>query len=284
MAGNLIETVYSTDSPVKQPAKMLKEMWRDLMSSRELAWRITVRDINSQYRQSILGLAWFFLQPVFSVAAFVFMNAANILNVNSGAVPYPVFVLVGTVFWGLFADSITAPLRMVDSGRALLAKINFPREALLISGIQQTLFNFSVKFLVLVPILLLFKISIPWTILLVPFVSAGFVVMGFALGLILVPMGMLFTDVSRALGVGLGFWMFITPVAYPPLQHGVFGLLTKYNPVAPLIILARDCVLSGKFEYLHSFWIIIGLSIIISFLGWLIYRISMPIIIERMSA
>jgi lipopolysaccharide transport system permease protein len=45
-------TVYSPDSSQASPLGMAREMFRDLLASRELAWRLAVRDIRSQYRQA----------------------------------------------------------------------------------------------------------------------------------------------------------------------------------------------------------------------------------------
>jgi hypothetical protein len=57
-------TVFTPDSSLASPAKMLREMWRDLLASRELAWRLAVRDISAQYRQAFLGILWAFILPL----------------------------------------------------------------------------------------------------------------------------------------------------------------------------------------------------------------------------
>lgn len=53
--------VYTPDSSLANPLKMAREMVRDLLSSRELAWRLVVRDISAQYRQAFLGILWAFI-------------------------------------------------------------------------------------------------------------------------------------------------------------------------------------------------------------------------------
>ena len=60
----LPEVTYSPDSQVRQPRQLAQEMWHDLLASRELAWRLLVRDISAQYRQSFLGVFWAFVPPL----------------------------------------------------------------------------------------------------------------------------------------------------------------------------------------------------------------------------
>ena len=59
----LKEIVYSPDSELLSFGKLLRSMWSDMLASRELAWRLLVRNISAQYRQSLLGYAWTFVAP-----------------------------------------------------------------------------------------------------------------------------------------------------------------------------------------------------------------------------
>ncbi|MBT8054682.1 MAG: ABC transporter permease, partial [Gammaproteobacteria bacterium] len=127
----LKETVYSPDSELLSFGKLLRSMWSDLLASRELAWRLLVRNISAQYRQSLLGYAWAFLPPLFTTAIWVFLQSQKVFNVADTGMPYPVFVLTGTVLWQTFVEALNAPLKMINQSRAMLSKINFPREALI---------------------------------------------------------------------------------------------------------------------------------------------------------
>lgn len=284
MNSEIQEIVYTPESPLKDPVKMIKSMWHDLKVSRELAWRLTVRDISAQYRQSILGVVWAFLPPVVTTAMFVFLNQSKLMNVDSGAVPYPAYVLVGMVFWQLFAEALQAPLKIVTAAKGLLVKINFPREALMLSAVLQTLFSFGIKFLLIVAIFFWYKLAVPWTVVLLPLAILALLIFGFVLGVLLVPAGALFNDITQSLTLITTFWLFITPVGYPPGESGIMALLAKYNPVAPLVSTARDWMMSGSFTYIQEFLVITAVSVVVTFIGWVVYRVSLPIIIERMSA
>lgn len=284
MSSELYETVYTPESPLRRPVQMLKSMWKDLKVSKELAWRLTVRDISAMYRQSLLGITWAFLPPIAMTAAFVFLNQSKVLQTGSGGIPYPAFVLVGMVFWQLFTESLLSPLRIVTSAKVILVKVNFPREALMISAVLQTLFNFGIKFLLVIAVFAWYQLPVPWTVALIPFAVISLVVFGLVLGILLVPLGVLYNDVSQGLSIITTFWLFITPVAYTPGEGGLLASLARYNPVTPLVSIARDWMITGSFAHFNGFLLVSLLSLAAVFLGWVVYRISLPIILDKMSA
>ena len=134
-------TVYTPDSSLASPAKMLRDMWRDLLASRELAWRLAVRDISAQYRQTFLGILWAFILPLANTLVWVFLSGSGIVAVSDTALPYPVYVFSGSMLWAILMDAVNAPLKQTEAGKSMLAKLNFPRESLIASGIYQTLFS-----------------------------------------------------------------------------------------------------------------------------------------------
>ncbi len=276
--------VYTPESQLRTPGILLTSMWQDLKDSRELAWRLFVRDISARYRQSILGVFWAFLPPILTGLVFIVLQSNKIVNFGETDIPYPVFVLVGTTLWQLFSESLNGPLNSVRSAKAMLAKINFPREALIVSAFYQMLFNLSIKLVILVGIFVYFGIHVTWGLILTPLAILMLILLGMTLGLLLTPLGTLFTDVSSGLTFGIQLWFFATPVVYPTPQSFPFSHIATLNPVSPLLIGARDLATKGVLTNVEPFLIVSGLTIIGVFIAWLIYRTSLPIIIERMSA
>lgn len=113
----LKEIVYSPDSELLSFGKLLRSMWSDLLASRELAWRLLVRNISAQYRQSLLGYAWAFIPPLFTAMIWIFLNSQRILGITDTGMPYPVFVIIGIVLWQTFTEALNSPLRMVNQIR-----------------------------------------------------------------------------------------------------------------------------------------------------------------------
>src|SRR5258707_9012729 len=138
--------VYTPASQLTDPGGLWRIMRRDLAASRELAWRLLVRNISSRYRNTMLGYLWAFLPPVLNTLVFVFLQKAGYFTVGQTQVPYPLFLLSGLILWQVFTDSINAPLRMFHQSYSILTKVNFPRESLIIAGVGEVLFGFLVRF------------------------------------------------------------------------------------------------------------------------------------------
>jgi lipopolysaccharide transport system permease protein len=166
----------------------------------------------------------------------------------------------------------------------MLAKLNFPREALIVSGIYQTLFNAGIKFALLVGALVLLGINPGWGLLLFPCGIFSLVLVGTAVGLLITPVGMLYSDVGRALPLLMQFLMYVTPVVFPMPKAGWAATLFSINPLTPVILSARDWLTGFTPEYLGYYLLVnlaaVGLLLVV----WVIYRLAMPILIERMSA
>ena len=166
-------TIYTPESAIASPGRMLRDMAHDLRMSRELSWRLAVRDISAQYRQTMLGFLWALVLPLANTAVWVFLSASGILAVGTTDLPYPAFVLIGTMLWAIFMEAVTAPMQGVTAARDMLAKINFPREAIVIAGIYQVLFNAAIKLSILFVALFIFGIIPDWKAVLVPFGGRG---------------------------------------------------------------------------------------------------------------
>jgi lipopolysaccharide transport system permease protein len=276
--------IYTPESQMRTPGKLLRSMWHDLRASRELAWRLFVRDISAQYRQSLLGIFWAFLPPIVMGLVFIILNSKKVLNFGQTDIPYPVFALVGTTLWQVFTESLNAPLKSVIKAKPMLAKINFPREALIVSAFYQTVFNLLIKCLVLAGIFIVFKVELTLGLLLAPLALLMLILLGMSLGLLLTPIGTLYTDITSGLMVFTQLWFFVTPVVYPPPQSFPYSLIAILNPVSPVLTGTRDLITKGYLINYTSFIVVSCLVIIALLIAWLIYRVAIPIIIERMSA
>lgn len=277
-------TVYTPDSQLRHPLKMVRGMFADLWLARELAWRLAVRDISAQYRQAFLGLAWALLLPLVNTVTWIFLNSTGIVAVADTSLPYPVYVFTGTMLWQIFTEAFQAPNRQVNQAKAMLSKVNFPHEAIILSGLLQTCFNALIKIGLLIPAVLILGIAPGWGILLLPLGVLSLMLTGTALGLLLTPVGALYTDVEKGTGLVTQFWMYITPVVFALPTAGWTVTLFRLNPLTPLILASRDWLTGFRPEFLTDFAVVNLIMLFILFFGWIIYRISMPILIERMNA
>jgi lipopolysaccharide transport system permease protein len=276
--------IYGPGSLLREPSRLFRDMRRDLAASRELAWRLFMRNISAKYRQTMLGYAWAFLPPVFTTLVFVFLRNAGFFNVPETKVPYVVFVLAGMVLWEVFADALNSPIRMVAQSTSMLTKVNFPREALILAGIGEVLFSFLIRLGLLAIVIAWFGIHVPWTAVLFPFAALALVVLGVALGALLTPFAILYHDMGQGLPFLVTLWMFLTPVLYPPPREWPGSLAMVLNPVSPVLDTTRAWLFTGSPEYLIGFLGMSFVAIVGLLFGWGLYRIALPILIERMSA
>lgn len=274
--------VYSPEPLLGHPVVLLRSIARDLLAARELAWRLFVRDLSAQYRQTFLGYIWVFLPPLAASLTFIFLNSQGIVRIDTGGIPYPAFAMMGTLLWQVFVDAVASPAQSLVSAKAMLAKINFPREAVLMGGLAMVGFNFLVRLLLVAGVLWWWRIPVDSGVLVFPLAMAALLACGFAIGLAITPLAGLYGDVIRAIPIVAQFWMLLTPVVYPARAEGLAGALAVWNPVSPLITTARESLTAQPLSQLQPFFLVFGLSLVLGFLGLVGFRLAMPHLIARM--
>ena len=275
---------YSAKSEISNPGELIGGVLRDLASGREVAWRLFVRNLRGLYRQTVLGLFWAFLPPIVNTAFWVFLREADVFDTGKMPINSTIFILTGMIFWQAFIEAFQMPMDVINKNRNMISKLNFPRESLLLVGFGEVLFNFLIRTLLLLPACLWFQFVPPVTIVLMPIAALGLVFVGIGLGLLLMPIGALYLDVGRFIGLATPFWMILTPVVYVPLQTLPGSLLNWINPASPLLILARDLTLVGSTDHAIAA-IVFGIaSVVLMLIGLVVYRVSIPVLVERMTA
>lgn len=276
--------VYTPDSPLREPWRFLTTIGKDTWGARRLAWRLFVRDISAQYRQTAFGYLWAAMPAVVNALVWVALQAAGLIKVTTSGVPYVAFALAGTMFWQLFLDALNAPLKQLNQNRSMLNRINFATEAALASGVGQVLFSFAIKLVVLAIVLAAVGAPVKWTAPAVLLPAIMLLAFGTVLGLLLVPLGMLYKDIEQALLVIVAPLMFLTPVIYPASSSGILGKINRPNPLTPLFEVMRRFLFGGTGPYLVESLIVTGVVLVLGAVGWLVYRLSLPMLIERIEA
>jgi lipopolysaccharide transport system permease protein len=276
-----LETRIYQKETNRNPLKILKESIKDIWRSRFLSRQLAERDIKAQYRQSYFGLLWAFLTPLATAAVWIFLNLSGTIQLTDTGMPYPLYAFSGTLLWSIITEAINAPTNSTNSAKGLLSKINFPKEALIVSGIYKLLFNSLVKIILLVIFIFLFGIGFHWSLLLLPLAILGAIIMGTTIGLFLTPMGMLYKDVGKFLGMGFSFLMYITPVVYAIPQRGLMRSIMELNPFTPVLVTTRDLLIGANPQFLVYYGTIMIITIPLFLIALLVYRISLPILAEH---
>jgi len=260
----------------------VRSLWKSFHQARQLAWRFFLRDTRADHRQSLLGYVWLLVPALANTVTWVFLNNQKIIQVDSGSVPYPLFVLTGTVLWTTFNASLMAMLGVVGEARGMLAKVSFPHEALIYSAFLKSLLNSVITAAVLIPALFLFADRWDSAMLLFPLALAGSLLLGCALGMLAIPIATLYSDVGRAVQLVLRFGFFLTPVIFALPSEGMARRLMLLNPVTPVIATGRAWLTGSAEAMPGAFFAVIGACVIATALGLVIYKVALPHLIERL--
>jgi lipopolysaccharide transport system permease protein len=160
--------------------------------------------------------------------------------------------------------------------------VNFPREAILLAGAAEVVFNFFIRCLVLLPIFAWEGFLPPASVFMAPLGVAALLGAGIAVGVLLAPLGVLYSDVEQGIATITPLWMLLTPVFYAVPPGALGEVMVRFNPVAPLLDTARAWCLTGTPDHLTGFlWCSLGVALLLA-LGWVAYRLALPVLAERM--
>jgi lipopolysaccharide transport system permease protein len=200
---------------------------------------------------------------------------------GSTEIPYPAYVILSMALWQTFAESLNRPLKAVSSAVSFMGKVNFPREAIILSKLGEILFNFAIKLALIFAVFVWFEIPVTWKVVFAPFALISLVFLGLSLAMLLAPLGALFHDVTRTLTIFTGIWLFLTPVVYPVPRSGFVQKIVTLNPVTPLLVTTRELATTGILSSLTAFLVVCALTAAALIISWITYRLSMPYVIER---
>jgi lipopolysaccharide transport system permease protein len=261
----------------------IKSLPAEIVKSFHPAWELALRDINSTYRQSLLGPIWILLPPLITTVLWISLNVSGIAQISGTTIPYPVFVTAGTLLWTTFIDALNSPKNQISANISSLSSLSFPPEALIISGIIQNSFNFLVRFSILLGVMLWCGTPISISIFVYLFGAGCIYILGLSSGLLVAPVAALYKDIGNAINISIPLFMYVTPVVYPLPKQGILKYLMEFNPLTYLFDFARYGLDIGT---INSNKMFIALAITtIGLLGvlffWIANKITIHILSER---
>lgn len=277
-------TTYSPESPLRRPIHLIRTIFSEIWAARELVGILFQRDLKAAYRQSYLGYLWILAPPMMTAAVWIFLSGNGIVNTGETGIPKAAYILIGTTLWSIFTAAFNAPLSSFMGGSAVFMKLKVTPEAFIATGLAKVLFDTAVRFVVLiVPCLLIFKLFAGWHLLLFLVALLAIVVFGTALGYLMIPIGGLYSDVGRAVGLALPILMYTAPVVYTlQTTKNILYYLMEYNPMTPLLMAGRDWLTIGASSHGPAVFIILLVSLPILLVGMVMLRVAMPHLVVRM--
>jgi lipopolysaccharide transport system permease protein len=209
----------------------LGEIWQ----ARDLIWLFIKRDLTVRYKQTVFGLLWVVLQPLaLTIVYSIFFG--YIARIPSEGVPYPVFVLSGTILWQSFSRGTSEAGVSLVAQQGIISKIYFPRPIIPLTPVISTFVDCAAMLLLLVGLMLFYRMVPGETILLAPLFAVLAAALAYAIGLWLSALDAIYRDVRYVLTFLIQFWYFATPVIYPlSMVPERFRFLFLLNPLtAPI--------------------------------------------------
>jgi len=252
----------------------LKEVWQ----YRDLIWLFTKRSFQVTYKQTILGPAWIFINPIFTSIIYTFVFG-TVAGMSTDGLPQILFYLCGTAGWTFFSTSITANASTFTANSGVFGKVYFPRLTVPISNVLSAGIKFWIQMILVVILLVYYVIRGDvhphwgaWPLILVVLIHLG--LLGMGLGIIISSMTTKYRDLSVLVGFGVQLLMYATPVVYPlsQLGEGTLKKLMMINPITSPMEILRYAVL-GKGTIVPLYVVISwAITLIVVILGIMIFN------------
>jgi lipopolysaccharide transport system permease protein len=234
----------------------LGEVWR----YRDLVVLFVRRDFVSNYKQTILGPIWLFIQPLLTTLTF-YIIFGQVADLPTDGIPKFVFYLAGNTVWGYFAQSLTAVSTVFTTNSAMFSKVYFPRLTMPLSIVISNLVRFGIQFglflLFLAYYLLTTNALHPnMLILLTPVLVVLMGLLALGLGMIFSALTTKYRDLAMLLTFGIQLAQYATPIIYPLSEvaekHPRFLWLILANPMSAIVETFRAAFLgSGTFSWFN---------------------------------
>lgn len=252
----------------------LKEVWQ----YRDLMVLFTKRNFQVRYKQTVLGPAWLFINPVISSLIYCFIFG-GIAKIGTDEVPQILFYMAGNAIWLYFSNTVTKNASTFTANANIFGKVYFPRLTTPLANVLTAILEFAIQ-MILVLIMIAFytlsgKVHPNWLMwLLIPVILLHLGMMGMGVGIVISSLTTKYRDLFILVTFAVQLWMYVTPVVYPISQAGQGWIRTilYINPVtAPVelfryVLLGKGQVMSGALIWSWIF------TITVTILGIMIFN------------
>lgn len=234
--------VETTVIDAKRPYRLVN--WQELRQYRDLFYFLVWRDVKGQYAQSVLGVGWAIIQPLFNMVVFTIVFG-RLAQVDSDGVPYAIFSYTALVPWTYFSSALIASGTSLVSSANVLTKVYFPRLIVPIVPVLAKLVDFAIAFVILIGMMLWFRVTPTTGVLLLPLLVVLMMLTASGVGMWLTALSVQYRDIKYGLNFGVQLLMYAAPVVYPASRvPEQYRLLYGLNPMAGVIEGFRSALLN----------------------------------------
>ena len=222
---------------------------RSAVAHRNLLYLLSLKELRTRYKKSLLGWAWSLLNPltqmaIFSVIFLYVFKATPPIGDPSGLKNFPLYFLSGALPFNFFSISVGVAIGSVQGGAGLIKKVQFPHEHLVFSVIVAQFVTLLIELGVLtIAMLIAGNMVLPWLPVLL--VVLGFMAL-FTTGvaLMLSAANVFFHDVNYLWGILAQILFYATPIIYNPATVSIEALrwVANYGPTGSFITAIHNVV------------------------------------------
>lgn len=244
---------------------------------------LTVSSWRSRYRNSVLGFAWGVLEPLSLTLVFVIVFSVLTSGLYEGPAPYPVFVILGTVLWTLFAQGTTQGGNGPLFRATLAKKVYFPRAYISFAYIMTILATSAVNLAVAGGLLAVYGIVPGPTALLFPVILGILLLLVVGVSLLLASIFVRVEDLKQLWRLVIVMGLFASPVVYEAtVVPEEFSLWYGLNPMVGILNGSRDVLLYGVWPEAWSIAYPALLALVFITIGFFLFRRSEHLFAERL--
>lgn len=234
----------------------MKSLW----AYRELLYFLTWRDVKVRYKQTVLGVAWAVIQPLFTMITFsIFFG--KLAGLPSDGIPYPLFAYAALMPWTFFSNALTSSGNSLVGSAHLITKVYFPRMIIPAAAVAAGLIDLTIAFGILIVLMVYYGVGITWNLLMAPALVAMTALLAVAVGMWMSALNVKYRDIRYALPFAIQLWMFVTPIIYPVgIVPERFRWALSLNPLTGIIEGYRAAFFGRPFD-----WPLLAISAAITF-------------------
>jgi lipopolysaccharide transport system permease protein len=204
---------------IKPKNKLLQVDFREIWQYRDLLIMFVKRDIVTQYKQTILGPAWYFIQPALTTIMYMIVFG-GIAKISTDGLPQPMFYLAGIVCWQYFADCLNKTSTTFTTNQSIFGKVYFPRLIVPLATVSSNLVRMGIQFLLFLAVYIYYiflKVDVAPNIyaLLIPVLILMLAGLALGFGILISSMTTKYRDLIILFTFVVQLWMYATPVIYP---------------------------------------------------------------------
>lgn len=228
---------------IRRSTRLINFNFREIAKYRDLLLLLIYRDFSSKYKQTVLGPAWFVIQPLLTTLVFTVIFTF-LAKIPTDGIPPSLFYLCSLLIWNYHTGIVQTNGNTFQTNMQLFGKVYFPRILIPFSTSCSQLIGWLIQFATFLLFFGYYKfftehgsdIHPQWTLFLLPALILQTALVALGTGFWLSSMTAKYRDLQHMQGFIVQMWMYLSPVVYPLSRvPEKFQWIAVLNPITMII-------------------------------------------------